>query len=72
MLDKCQVPFSRTDCKLVNTLKKSTKGICGRPKRKAKTDKGSIYLTRDLFSFEKDQFGKTRLQIGGRKYNIGY
>ncbi|WP_180082075.1 MULTISPECIES: RNA-guided endonuclease TnpB family protein [unclassified Acinetobacter] len=55
-----------------NTLKKSINGVCGRPKRKAKTDKGSIYLTRDLFSFEKDQFGKVRLQIGGKKFNIGY
>ena len=55
-----------------NTLKKSSKGVCGRPKRKAKTDKGSIHLTRDLFSFETDQFGKVRLQIGGKKYNIGH
>ena len=44
-----------------NTLKKSIKGTCGRPKRKVKTDKGNIYLTRDLFSFERDPFGKVRL-----------
>lgn len=55
-----------------NTLNKSIKGGCGRPKRKAKTDKGSIYLTRGLFCFEKDQFGKLRLQIGGKKFNIGH
>ncbi|MGA6879312.1 helix-turn-helix domain-containing protein, partial [Acinetobacter sp. AND/436] len=34
-----------------NTLKKSIKGLCGRPKRKKKTDKGSIHLTSDLFEF---------------------
>lgn len=72
-LDKCpSTILKNSTVNWYNTLKKSTKGICGRPKRKAKTDKGSIYLTRDLFSFEKDQFGKTRLHIGGRKYNIGY
>ena len=31
-----------------------------------------IYLTRDLFSFERDPFGKVRLKIGGKKYNIGF
>ena len=55
-----------------NTLKKSIKGTCGRPKRKVKTDKGNFFLSRDLFSFERDPFGKVRLKIGGKKYNIGF
>lgn len=50
-----------------NTLSNFKKGLCGRPKRKAKTDKGSIYLTRELFRFEKDQFGQTILFIGAKK-----
>lgn len=54
-----------------NTLKKSIKGGCGRPKRKAKTDKGSIHITRELFKFEKDDFGKTTLFIGAKNNNIG-
>ncbi|NNG75295.1 transposase [Acinetobacter sp. ANC 4277] len=55
-----------------NTLSNFKKGLCGRPKRKAKTDKGSIYLTRELFRFEKDQFGQTILFIGAKKNNIGF
>ena len=53
-----------------NTLKKSIKGLCGRPKRKKKTDKGSIYLTSDLFEFRTDN-KKRKLFIGGKKFNIG-
>lgn len=52
------------------TLNKSIKGICGRPRRKKKTDKGSIHLTRDLFMFRLEN-GKHKLFIGGKKFNIG-
>ena len=54
-----------------NTLKKSIKGICGRPKRKKKSDKGTIHLTQDLFEFQTDSNGKRRLLIGGKKFNLG-
>lgn len=49
-----------------NTLKKSIKGVCGRPKRKKKTDKGSIHLTSDLFEFCQEG-DKRKLYIGGKK-----
>lgn len=45
---------------------------CGRPKRKKKTDKGSIHLTRELFRFEKDSLGRDVLFIGTKTNNIGY
>lgn len=53
-----------------NTLKKSLGGASGRPKRKKKTDKGSIYLTSDLFEFRTEN-GKRKLFIGGKKFSIG-
>ena len=34
------------------TYQKFMSGKCGRPKRKPKTDKGSIYLTREVFRFD--------------------
>ncbi len=34
-----------------NTYQKFMKGICGKPRRKRKTDKASMYLTREVFSF---------------------
>lgn len=55
-----------------DTYKKFTKGQCGKPKRKAKTDRGSIHLTREVFSFERNSFGKLTLFIGTKKNNIGY
>lgn len=54
------------------TFKKFIKGQCGKPKRKPKTDKGSIHLTRELFRFEKSEEGVVRLFIGSKTNNIGY
>ena len=54
------------------TYMEFVKGKCGRPKRKRKTDKGSIYLTRELFSFDQCDDGVTRLFIGTKTNNIGY
>lgn len=54
------------------TYKNFMKGQCGKPKRKPKTDKGSIHLTRELFIFEIGQDGVRRLLIGTKKNNIGY
>lgn len=53
-----------------NTLKKSIKGVCGRPRRKKKSDKGSVHLTSDLFEFRVEN-NKRKLFIGGKKFNIG-
>ena len=54
------------------TYQKYMKGLCGRPKRKPKTDKGSIYLTNELFRFDTCTDGVTRLFIGTKTNNIGY
>lgn len=54
------------------TFKKFMQGKCGKPKRKLKTDKGSIHLTREVFKFEKYEDGVLRLFIGTKKNNIGY
>lgn len=55
-----------------NTYRKFMKGECGRPRRKRKTDKGSIHLTNELFRFEPCEDGNTRLFIGTKTNNIGY
>lgn len=54
------------------TYLKFIKGQCGKPKRKPKSDKGSIHLTRELFRFVVCDDGVTRLWIGSKTNNIGY
>ena len=54
------------------TYIKFIKGQCGKPKRKIKSDRGSIHLTRELFRFEVCADGVTRLWIGSKTNNIGY
>lgn len=54
------------------TFQKFKQGKCGKPKRKQKTDKGSIHLTRELFIFETGEDGVCRLFIGTKTNNIGY
>ena len=54
------------------TYQKFIKGQCGKPKRKPKSDKGSIHLTRELFRFEQCADGVTRLWIGSKTNNMSY
>lgn len=54
------------------TYQKFMKGICGRPKRHPKTDRASMYLTRELFRFDTCADGNVRLFIGSKTNNIGY
>lgn len=54
------------------TYQKFMKGLCGRPKRKPKTDRGSLYLTREVFRFDRCEDGNLRLFIGTKTNNIGY
>lgn len=54
------------------TYQKFMKGACGRPKRKIKSDRGSIYLTREVFRFDRCDDGNLRLFIGTKTNNIGY
>ncbi len=55
-----------------NTYQDFFKKRCGRPQHKKKDGRGSIYLTRELFSFQKGQDGVTRLFIGSKTNHIGY
>ena len=55
-----------------DTYQKFFKKLCGRPKLKKKDGRGSAYLTRELFKFEKCKDGVTRLFIGSKNNNIGY
>lgn len=54
------------------TYQKFIKRQCGKPKRKPKTDKGSIHLTRELFKFEIGEDGVQRLWVGKKTNFIGY
>ena len=54
------------------TYQKFMKGGCGRPRRKSKTDRGSIHLTREVFRFDRCEDGNLRLFIGTKTNNIGY
>jgi len=54
------------------TYQKFLIGECGKPKRKKKSDGGSIRLTKEVFRFEKCKDGVTRLFIGTKTNNIGY
>lgn len=45
---------------------------CGRPQHKKKDGRGSIHLTRELFSFQKGEDGVSRLFIGNKKHNLGH
>ena len=54
------------------TYQRFLKGLCGKPHKKRKTDKGSIYLTQELFRFDVCEDGVTRLFIGTKTNNIGY
>jgi putative transposase len=47
-----------------DTFQKFMKGMCGRPKFKSKTDRGSIHLTNELFKLEVSKEGVIRLFIG--------
>ena len=54
-----------------NTYWKFIKGQCGKPRRKQKTDEGSIHLTKELFEFKKNNGGSYQLFIGSDRNNIG-
>lgn len=55
-----------------DTYRKFIKGVCGKPRKKKKSDMASVHLTRELFHFEKHQDGVTRLRLGTVKHNLGY
>lgn len=54
------------------TYRSFLKGICGKPKKKRKGRTESIYLTRELFRFEKCSDGVTRLRLGTKTRDLGY
>ncbi len=72
-LSKCPSQVIRNSAvNWYKTYQKFMKGACGRPKRKPKTDRGSIYLTREVFRFDRCEDGNLRLFIGTKTNNIGY
>lgn len=72
-LSKCPSQIIRNSAvNWYNTYWKHIEGLCGKPKRKGKTDKGSIHLTKELFRFDECEDGVTRLFIGSKTNNIGY
>jgi putative transposase len=48
------------------------KGISGKPVKKKKGRKDSIWLTKELFELSQDETGKWRLFIGKKKNNMGF
>lgn len=71
-LSECPSQILRNEAvKWYQTYQRFFKKLGGRPKRKKKTDRGSIHLTRELFRFEKCADGLTRVFIGSKTNNIG-
>lgn len=72
-LNKCPSQLLRNSAvNWYQTYQKFLKGECGKPKRKKKSDGGSIHLTKEVFRFDKCHDGVTRLFIGTKTNNIGY
>lgn len=72
-LSKCPSQIIRnSSVNWYQTQQNFIKGVCGRPKRKGKSDKGSVHITKELFKFVKCDDGVTRLFIGSKTNNIGY
>ncbi|OPZ24277.1 MAG: putative transposase DNA-binding domain protein [bacterium ADurb.BinA186] len=61
-----------TMCTWRETMGDFLKGHCGCPRKKKKSDGGSIWLTSELFRFDSGPDGKKRLFIGTKTNNIGY
>jgi putative transposase len=56
-----------------NTMQRYFAGLCGRPVRKKKKSRESMWLTRELFSLTQDPETKDwKLFIGKKKNNIGF
>ena len=68
----CPSQIIRNSATRYKTYQKFMGGLCGKPHRKRKTDRGSIYLTNELFRFDVCEDGVTRLFIGTKTNNIGY
>lgn len=54
------------------TYQNFLKGLCKKPKRKRKSNKGSIHLTKELFYFKKVSKNVIHLFIGTKKNTVGY
>ena len=54
------------------TYQNFLKGLCNKPKRKKKSNKASIHLTKELFYFKKISNKIFHLHIGTKKNPIGY
>ena len=72
-LSRCPSQLLRNSAsRWYTTYRNFLKGRCGRPRKKKKHEGGSLYITRELFRFERCSDGNTRLFIGSKHNNIGY
>lgn len=53
------------------TMGRWKKGICNPAKRKKKGTSSSVYLTRELYQFKKNEDGRLQLTIGTKKFPVG-
>ena len=53
------------------TMGKWKRGICNPARRKKKGTSSSVYLTRELYQFKKNENGKLQLTIGTKKFSVG-
>ncbi|NBX71622.1 transposase, partial [bacterium] len=54
-----------------DTYQHFMKGLCGKPRRKKPSERGSVWLTSELFRFEETATGALQLVIGTPKYPVG-
>jgi len=72
-LSKCPSQILRNSAvNWFQTYQKFMGGLCGKPKKKKFDSKGSIHLTKELFSFDRCKDGVTHLFIGTKTNNIGF
>ena len=73
-LSKCPSEILRGSAFIwYNTMQRYFSGLCGRPVRKKKKSRESMWLTREVFSLTQDPETKNwKLFIGKKKNNIGF
>lgn len=71
-LNECPSEILRNSAVIwYQAMQRFFKGLTGRPVRKRKFGKNSIWLTKELFELKRDDTGRWKLFIGKKKNNIG-
>lgn len=72
-LNECPSEILRNSAVIwYQAMQRFFKGVAGRPVRKRKSGKSSIWLTKELFELKQDETGRWKLFIGKKKNNIGF